>query len=104
MNVHPQAVPESHLCPVCFEQYAAPDTLPRMLINCGHTFCEPCLRKMLAPLLAAEGAKVVQSTYKFCACPLAAPAADTADRADASVPKLPGALRGGARQGGGAAD
>ena len=74
------------LCPICFEQYAAPDTLPRMLVNCGHTFCEPCLRKMLAPLLATEGAKV-RSTIR--ACPLATPAADTADRADAGVPELP---------------
>jgi hypothetical protein len=102
---HSQAVPESHRCPICFEQYAAPDTLPRMLVNCGHTFCEPCLRKMLAPLLAADGAKVTApATYQLCACPLASPAADAADRADASVPELPGALRGDARQGGGAAD
>ena len=55
--VHPQAVPESHLCPIYFEQYATPDTLPRIL-GCGHTFCEPCLRKMLAPLLANKDAKV----------------------------------------------
>jgi hypothetical protein len=92
------------LCPICFEQYTAPDTLSRMLVNYGHAFCEPCLCKMLAPLLAADGAKVAQSTYQFCACPLAARAADTADRADAGVPELPGAVRGGARQGGGAAD
>jgi hypothetical protein len=54
-----QAVPDSHLCPICFEQYASPDALPRML-GCGHTFCEPCLRKMLAPLLATRDAKVLQ--------------------------------------------
>jgi hypothetical protein len=52
-----QAVPDILLCPVCFEQYASPGVLPRML-GCGHTFCEPCLRKMLAPLLAGAGAKV----------------------------------------------
>ena len=56
-EVVPKAVPESHLCPFCFEQYAEPGALPRIL-GCGHTFCEPCLRKMLAPLLAASGAKV----------------------------------------------
>ena len=52
-----EAVAENLLCPVCFEQYAAPGTLPRIL-GCGHTFCEPCLRKMLAPLLAVKAAKV----------------------------------------------
>ena len=41
----------------------------------------------------------VTLTYQFCACPLATPAADTADYADAGVPELPGALCGGARQG-----
>jgi hypothetical protein len=57
-----QAGPESHLCPVCFEQYASPGVLPRIL-GCGHTFCEPCLRKMLAPLLADGGAKVPHNQY-----------------------------------------
>jgi hypothetical protein len=52
-----QVVPENLFCPVCFEQYTAPVALPRML-GCGHTFCEPCLRKMLAPLLANKGGKV----------------------------------------------
>ena len=52
-----EAAAENLLCPVCFEQYAEPGALPRML-GCGHTFCEPCLRKMLAPLLAARDAKV----------------------------------------------
>ena len=31
---------ESHLCSICFEQYATPATLPRIL-GCRHTLCEP---------------------------------------------------------------
>jgi hypothetical protein len=32
-------------CQICFEPYGAA-IVPRML-RCGHTFCEPCLSKML---------------------------------------------------------
>jgi hypothetical protein len=45
------------LCPVCFEQYTTPHILPRIL-SCGHTFCQPCLSMMLAPLPTDNGAKV----------------------------------------------
>ena len=48
INAHLQAVPDLLLCPICFEQYTAPDTLSRMLVNYGHNFCEPCMCKMLA--------------------------------------------------------
>ena len=40
----------------------------------------------------------------ICACALGVPAGDTTGRVDTGVPELPGALRGGARESGGAAD
>jgi hypothetical protein len=33
-------------CGVCFEPYCA-GVVPRILVTCGHTFCEPCLNQML---------------------------------------------------------
>jgi hypothetical protein len=33
-------------CGVCFEPYRE-RIVPRILVACGHTFCEPCLTKML---------------------------------------------------------
>jgi hypothetical protein len=32
------------------------------MLGCGHTFCEPFLRTMLAALLATTGAKVQRET------------------------------------------
>jgi SWI/SNF-related matrix-associated actin-dependent regulator 1 of chromatin subfamily A len=33
-------------CQICFEPYGGA-VVPRMLVACGHTFCEPCLSMML---------------------------------------------------------
>ena len=33
-------------CQICFEPYGGA-VVPRMLVACGHTFCEACLSKML---------------------------------------------------------
>jgi hypothetical protein len=33
-------------CQICFEPYGGA-VVPRMLVACGHTFCEPCLSAML---------------------------------------------------------
>ena len=66
----PASPPEKHSCPICFEDYAQPAALPRML-GCGHTFCEPCLAKMLAPLLAERSAK--RLACPSCRVPCAVP-------------------------------
>ena len=66
----PALPPEKHSCPICFEDYAQPAALPRML-GCGHTFCEPCLAKMLAPLLAERSAK--RLACPSCRVPCAVP-------------------------------
>ena len=33
-------------CQICFEPYGGA-VVPRMLVACGHTFCEKCLSTML---------------------------------------------------------
>jgi hypothetical protein len=35
-------------CPICMEPYSATGgVVPRMLVTCGHAFCEACLARML---------------------------------------------------------
>lgn len=33
------------ICGVCHEKYNVGDKIPRILVNCGHTFCTSCLMK-----------------------------------------------------------
>ena len=47
-------------CSVCFEAYDQTQVVPRLLIKCGHTFCELCLDQMLRPLLFKNGGKRVE--------------------------------------------
>ena len=44
----PAAVAERPSCSICMEPYsAAGGVVPRMLVACGHDFCESCLDEML---------------------------------------------------------
>ena len=45
-------------CPICFELFGD-GIVPRILVGCGHTFCECCMDKMLRPLPARGGRKVL---------------------------------------------
>jgi hypothetical protein len=53
------AAPAEHPeCIICLEPYsAAGGILPRMLVTCGHSFCEGCLDTMLRPLPTRKGRK-----------------------------------------------
>ena len=33
------------ICGICHQKYNVGDKIPRILINCGHTFCTSCLMK-----------------------------------------------------------
>jgi hypothetical protein len=44
-------------CPICFEEYSESASVTPRILACGHTFCERCLAKLLAPKLARGGAK-----------------------------------------------
>ena len=33
------------ICGVCHQKYNVGDKIPRILVNCGHTFCTSCLMK-----------------------------------------------------------
>ena len=45
-------------CQICMEPYSqAGAVVPRMLVSCGHDFCEGCLDRMLRPLPAQKGRK-----------------------------------------------
>ena len=49
---------EAEACVVCMEPYsAAGGVVPRMLVTCGHAFCEACLDRMLGPLALKKGRK-----------------------------------------------
>jgi hypothetical protein len=49
-------------CGVCFEPYRE-RIVPRILVACGHTFCEPCLTKMLR--CATPSPRHNEGAYKF---------------------------------------
>ena len=49
-------------CPICFDKYSGSTQhqhalYPRVLVACGHTFCEGCLDQMLQPLPLKNGGK-----------------------------------------------
>jgi hypothetical protein len=49
---------EHSACIICLEPYsAAGGVVPRVLVTCGHSFCEACLDTMLRPLPAKKGRK-----------------------------------------------
>ena len=49
---------EQPACVVCLEPYsAARGVVPRILVTCGHSFCEVCLDRMLEPLVLKKGRK-----------------------------------------------
>ena len=52
------AAVELPACVVCLEPYsAARGVVPRILVTCGHSFCEVCLDRMLEPLALKKGRK-----------------------------------------------
>ena len=52
------AAVEQPACVVCLEPYsAARGVVPRILVTCGHSFCEVCLDRMLEPLALKKGRK-----------------------------------------------
>jgi hypothetical protein len=52
-------------CPICMEPYsAAGGVVPRMLVTCGHAFCEACLARMLR--CAGTNRASLQSPVAYC--------------------------------------
>jgi hypothetical protein len=57
----PRPAPAAPSCEICFEPYSqAAGVVPRILIACGHTFCEGCLGQMLRPVLAVSNWKPLE--------------------------------------------
>jgi hypothetical protein len=55
------AAAERPSCSICLDPYsAAGGVVPRVLVSCGHDFCEACLDSMLRPLLANKGRKQLE--------------------------------------------
>ena len=46
-------------CTVCFDPFADTPKKTARVLTCGHTFCNECLAKCLAPLQAAHGHKML---------------------------------------------
>ncbi|KAJ8314105.1 hypothetical protein KUTeg_008666 [Tegillarca granosa] len=59
----PAAVMEEELlsCPICFELYKLPRTLP-----CLHSFCEPCLSSYIASSFISQGKEPIGFNCPVC--------------------------------------
>eukprot|EP01052_Picozoa_sp_SAG31_P012419 SAG31_NODE_726_length_12541_cov_4.922922_5_plen_370_part_00 len=61
---------ETSSCTICFEEYDSSSIIPRILVECGHSFCEHCLFLMLRPLPAKNGFKQLECPVCKTPCPV----------------------------------
>ena len=62
--------PEKRSCSICYEDYDENNVVPRILITCGHSFCERCISCMLRPLQASGGEKLMECPKCRKECPV----------------------------------